>query len=236
MTLSLCNLRDVGGLPLSGGGVVAGGILYRGDAPVAGDLPPDVQPWPPATVVDLRSSEERARLRAPDPWPTSVRVIEVPLFSELDPTVLAFNARHRPITDVLTAMFDDAITKHPEPLVRTVAIIATAATPVLVHCAAGKDRTSLAVALTLDAIGADTEAVLADHLRTNRVIGDLTVRLARGLGRDRLDADLPHADGPSLRGALRRWQAHDGGSAGWLLAHGLDPDVLASLRSRLVSA
>ena len=35
--------------------------------------------------------------------------------------------------------------------------------PTLVHCAAGKDRTGVLLALVLDAVGVEREAVIADY-------------------------------------------------------------------------
>src|ERR1035441_8605004 len=69
----LANLRDLAGLRLAGAGTVAAGVLYRSDAPYPGDLAPDTVPvWPPATVIDLRSSGETVatyRWPAGGNWP-----------------------------------------------------------------------------------------------------------------------------------------------------------------------
>ena len=42
--------------------------------------------------------------------------------------------------------------------------VATARGAVLVHCAAGKDRTGVVVALALDAAGVDRETIVSDYL------------------------------------------------------------------------
>jgi hypothetical protein len=57
IALGLCNVRDVGGLPTENGPTTRAGVLYRSDAPQPGDRPPA---WPPRTVLDLRSTRERA--------------------------------------------------------------------------------------------------------------------------------------------------------------------------------
>ena len=93
MTTSLCNLRDVGGLPLVGGGVVRDGVLYRGDAPMAGDEDPGLQPWPPG--LGDRSAVTR---RAGDPGhlpvlAPSVPVLEVSLLAAANPTAWADDDR-----------------------------------------------------------------------------------------------------------------------------------------------
>src|SRR4051812_15418927 len=55
----LVNLRDLGGLPAGRGVTSRAGVLYRSDAPYAGD---DIQSqfgvWPPSDVIDLRSPGE----------------------------------------------------------------------------------------------------------------------------------------------------------------------------------
>jgi protein tyrosine/serine phosphatase len=45
--------------------------------------------------------------------------------------------------------------------------IAEAGGPVLIHCAAGKDRTGLLVALTQHLLGVSAEDIMADYLLTN---------------------------------------------------------------------
>ena len=41
--------------------------------------------------------------------------------------------------------------------------------PVLIHCNAGKDRSGVAVALILEAMGVDREAIMEEYLLTNKV-------------------------------------------------------------------
>ena len=45
--------------------------------------------------------------------------------------------------------------------------------PVITHCFAGKDRTGFTVAITLEAIGVDRDAVMADFLRSNGAVPKL---------------------------------------------------------------
>lgn len=44
--------------------------------------------------------------------------------------------------------------------------------PLLFHCSAGKDRTGMAAALTLFALGVDEETIMADYLLSNAYLGD----------------------------------------------------------------
>jgi protein-tyrosine phosphatase len=56
--------------------------------------------------------------------------------------------------------------RRPDSVVGSLRTIARANGAVLVHCAAGKDRTGVVVALALDAGGVDREAIVADYLAT----------------------------------------------------------------------
>ncbi|NJP31783.1 tyrosine-protein phosphatase [Micromonospora thermarum] len=81
---------------------------------------------------------------------------------------------------------------------------------VLVHCHAGRDRTGVLVALLLGLAGVGPAEIAADFARTE------------GCG------PLP------MRNTLTHLDAHYGGSAGYLTAAGLDPALLAAVRSRLL--
>jgi protein-tyrosine phosphatase len=46
--------------------------------------------------------------------------------------------------------------------------IAAGDTPLIVHCAAGKDRTGVAIAVLLSALGVAADTIVEDYLLTNR--------------------------------------------------------------------
>ena len=230
MTTSLCNLRDVGGLPLVGGGAVRGGVLYRGDAPMVGDQDPDLQPWPPGSVIDLRSPEERAALDTSLYWPSSIPVLEVSLLGAANPNAWADEDRGYGL-DVLGPMYR-GMAERADLLVSVAAAAATGPTPVFVHCAGGKDRTAVAVALLLEVAGVETEAIIGDQLRSNEAVGALRARFERAFGRAHAVA-VPETIGEALLAALQVWRAHPGGAPGWLVQHGLAPDAVDALRIRL---
>lgn len=52
---------------------------------------------------------------------------------------------------------------------------------VLAHCFAGKDRTGFVVALVLEAVGVEHEAILADYLHSNVAVAQLRARLLESL-------------------------------------------------------
>ncbi|MGH3968436.1 MAG: tyrosine-protein phosphatase [Mycobacterium sp.] len=71
---------------------------------------------------------------------------------------------------------------------RLVAMLA-AGRPVLAHCFAGKDRTGFMIAVVLEAIGVDRDAILADYLRSNDAAPQLRARLLEMI-QQRSDAEL----------------------------------------------
>jgi protein-tyrosine phosphatase len=127
----------------------------------------------------------------------------------------------------------------PDSIVASIRTIANARGAVLVHCAAGKDRTGVIVALALDAAGVDRATIVSDYLATAERIDAIMARLLSSpTYRDELEGHDPRAHAP-LPGTMERVLAlldeDFGGSAAWLGDHGLSPADLLQLRRRVVS-
>src|SRR5882672_3621158 len=134
---ALANFRDLGGLPTDDARLTRRGVLYRSDAPKAGDRPPPELPWPPNAVIDLRSADE-----AIDPHPLRAlhtAVVQVDLLG---------NARQKTVRELRTGggvnfqvVYRDLISRAGEEAHAVLELLLDTDGPVLVHCAAGKDRT-----------------------------------------------------------------------------------------------
>jgi protein-tyrosine phosphatase len=61
--------------------------------------------------------------------------------------------------------------------VRQVISLLGSGRPVITHCFAGKDRTGFTVAVVLEALGVDRDAIAADYLRSNNAIPELRARI-----------------------------------------------------------
>jgi protein-tyrosine phosphatase len=128
--------------------------------------------------------------------------------------------------------------RRPDSVVGSVRAIARAEGAVLVHCAAGKDRTGVVVALALDAAGVDRDTIVEDYLATRERIEAIMARLVSSpTYRAELEGDDAQRHAPVPETMQRLLELVDerlGGSVHWLSAHGLgDPD-LELLRRRLV--
>jgi protein-tyrosine phosphatase len=108
---------------------------------------------------------------------------------------------------------------------------------VLVHCAAGKDRTGLVVALAMEVAGADRDAVVADYALTSERIEGVVQRLASSptYAPDMQTSDPHHhaARPESMARVLELLDARHGGAAGWLATHDFTAHEAAALRARL---
>ncbi|AZZ80863.1 protein-tyrosine-phosphatase [Gordonia alkanivorans] len=211
---SFANIRDLGGLPLVSGGTTSPGVLIRSDAPYADDDDPVGVPWPPSTVVDLRDPSERGALRLT--WPAEVRLVNRQVSSGARIDRLADTA----LSDIYTAMLQTGGDR------LTAALNAfDAAGSTLVHCAAGKDRTGVIVAIAALLAGVDEAAVVADYRRTEENIAGVLARLKQ---RDRvpkgisLDAPILRTPREAIDLVIDALTGHRGGPWGWFEAHGGD--------------
>jgi protein-tyrosine phosphatase len=105
----------------------------------------------------------------------------------------------------------------------------------IVHCAAGKDRTGVLIALVLDVVRVRREAVVADYALSAERVEALFRRWTAAVGVD-MPADLtPHLPRAEvIATVLARLDAEHGGAAGWLHANGLEQMAVERLRARLV--
>ncbi len=221
------NLRDVGGMPAAGGRVLASHRVLRSAVPSAKDVGPAGVSWPPAMVIDLRSAAESEAIH---PLAHSgARIVNLPLLSALRPGAAPVASLHA----LYLQMLDDASMYFVE-LVREVGL-ARGAT--LIHCAAGKDRTGVSVALLLRLVGASRDDVLADYLLTAEAGDAIIARLRKGAGhrhRSTLPASFFDVSHEAIEGVLDVWDSHPGGVEGWFLEIGGSSDQLDQLRRTLL--
>ena len=106
----------------------------------------------------------------------------------------------------------------------------------VVHCAAGKDRTGVLVALVCAAVGVPREEITADYALSATRIDALFRKWTTASGEpmpgaDELDRHRPRAE--VMAEFLRLLDERHGGPVGWLRENGLTEDELTRLRTRL---
>jgi len=220
------NLRDVGGLDVAGGRVRTGRLM-RSALPSSDDLVPAAIVWPPRVVVDLRSDDE---IESEHPLSgVGATVHRHPLLSALRPGV----APPRSLVDLYALMLRTS-TDH---LVKVVERIADSDGPTLVHCAAGKDRTGVSIALTLALLGAHRDEIIDDYLISGKNEGEIEARFSRVYGQRRAVLPPGYLSTPmeAIVAVLDVWEAYDGGVRAWFVDAGGDQTVVTRLRESLVS-
>ncbi|SDJ99398.1 tyrosine-protein phosphatase [Nonomuraea jiangxiensis] len=173
---NLCNFRDVGGYAARDGCTVRWQRLYRADSLgwLAGDDLPAFRALGVRTVIDLRHPYEVERAgRVPEAegqlyhnLPIEGRRWDVAAIVEA-----AGIARY--LADRYLEVTEDGIDNLRTAL-ETISEAGNA--PVVIHCAAGKDRTGLLTALILSLVGVGEDDIVADYALT-------------GLAHDRFVAD-----------------------------------------------
>ena len=172
------NFRDYGGYPTKDGGRIKTGVLYR-SANHAKASDADLEAIAAlgiGVVVDLRRTGERTRdpsRRHPtfaavvidndigdvadDPWHAFVRTSDLSSDSFRDHGLGYYR----------DAPFEE---RHVDLFSRYFRALADTDQAVLIHCAAGKDRTGLLAALTHHVVGVHPDDIMADYLLTNAAI------------------------------------------------------------------
>jgi protein tyrosine/serine phosphatase len=238
------NVRQLGGLPTDDGGTTAAGVLIRSDN-LQGLSDKDVRRLVDdhgvRTVLDLRTPSE-VRSEGPGPLVAErlrhVNLDLIPTWDEEQGTDRIVPHEQREHGD-LSHYYMTYLDEMPQSVVDALRVIADPASgSVVVHCAAGKDRTGVIVALALLVAGVQRAEIVADYALTAERVEAIRDRLAASptyaedMKTRPLDDMRPHA--LSMRHFMDRLD-EQGGVEAWLTAHGFGPDEQAALRARLTA-
>lgn len=248
------NARDVGDLPLIGGGAVRPGRLYRSDNLqdlTAEDVELLVGAMQLRSVVDLRTGAE-VRNEGPGPLlgVPNVAVHHLSLFPEAgnrtDAATEVDGPELLPWQDKASERGKRAagstyryyLADRPDSVVSALRVIAEPDGATVVNCAAGKDRTGVVVALALSEVGAERTAVVEDYVATAERIDKVLVRLASSptyaADTDPADVDNHRPRAATMERLLTELDENEGGPAGWLRNHGWTEDDAKALRTQLL--
>jgi len=248
------NARDVGGLPLAGGGVVRPGVLIRTahlQDLSANDVRHLVDDLGVQRVVDLRSDIEVDRT-GPGPLHdvASVTIHHLSLYPDvLDrQTEVRESSDENPVMPWHREFASDRgpvvqaylryLVRRPDSIVAALRAIAEPDGATVVHCAAGKDRTGVIVALALSLAGVPRDVIAADYQATETQLEAIIKHLS---GTDLYirevtsPQDIPVPSADIMHEVLDAIDEDHGSLESYLGQHGWTPEETAALRSRLAS-
>ncbi len=224
------NVRDLGGLPVDGGGAIRRGALIRADAlsRLTGEGVAAARAAGVSRVIDLRRPAEAGSVSHPFAGDPVYR--NIPVQNPADP-----NHEWLTLAEIYCTMLD----LRPDLFAQAFAAVADAPPgAVVVHCAGGKDRTGIITAFALSVAGVADDVIAADYALTEERL------------REDSRAFLELIDDPKLRTVLAGLQptpptimldtlAHlrerHGGVARYLLAAGVTESQIAAVHDRLTA-
>ncbi|MET8469218.1 tyrosine-protein phosphatase [Streptomyces sp. NPDC006422] len=174
------NFRDVGGLPTVDGRRVRQGVLFRSGhlAHATAEDASFLSSLGLHTVFDFRNAADQ-KLEGADVELPGVRNVNMPLNDPADGaefwamvrdgdieqlrSILSEGRAANRLVESYRTMIKERTAEHS----RVLHALAEDSLPALMHCAAGKDRAGLSIAVTLLAVGVERDAIEADYLKSN---------------------------------------------------------------------
>ncbi len=234
------NFRDLGGYPGLDGRITRWGRLFRSDT-LHELTEPDVELLRSlglATVIDLRTTREVVRTGRGLLEPEPVHYRHLSVIVEENGEAMAAPAL---AGDDLAERYRWYLEVGRDALVEALELVGDARrTPLVFHCAAGKDRTGVLAALLLDILGVDRSVIVADY----EITAD---RMELILGRYRSDpkfaarmAELPPSrfgvEAATMERFLDRLYDDFGGARTWALEAGVSAVAIADMEEHLLEA
>jgi protein tyrosine/serine phosphatase len=143
--------------------------------------------------------------------------------------------RRRGAAGIYLSYLDD----RADSIIAALRLIAYSPGATVVHCAAGKDRTGVVVAMALAEVGVEPEAIVDDYAQSAERTAATIRRLAarRTYAADLLadvDIDKHKPRASTMQRLLAAIDEVHGGVPAWLRAHGWSEADAAALRTKLL--
>jgi protein-tyrosine phosphatase len=232
-----CNVRDLGGYEIDGGGSTRWNRFLRGDSPhrlTASDVR-ILLDYGLRTVIDLREPAERRVEPSRLEEVAGLTAHRVPLLAELFP----FLPGGRLPMD-LGELYVLCLRYGAPALRRTFEILGRERRgAALFHCAAGKDRTGVVAALLLDLAGSPRQAILEDYTASEANMKPFIEQWLRQYREDPTAGwhpDLFSCRPQNMERMLDLLHDEYGGAAGYLRRAGLEERTLRALRMRMLGS
>ena len=232
------NVRDLGGLPTGDGRSIRSGVLFRGDGVhrLAGDDLERARALGLRTVVDLRTAGEIERSAR---FPVDEHPLDwhhLPIMGRMwsDDELVAT----RGAVDFLCDRYVDMLDTGGASIAQIVELVGEG-TPLLFHCAAGKDRTGVVAAVLLGLAGVPRSEIVADYHATAGAMAAFVdwLTIAHPEAIDAMTSQPPeYLEAPmeAMEAFLDRVEDAHGSMEGYVLGLGVDASTIESVRTAII--
>jgi protein tyrosine/serine phosphatase len=254
------NVRDMGGLPTLDGQITQRDRLLRSDN-LQGLTPSDVRvlvdEHEVRSIADLRTSvevayegagpmtaEPRVSIRNLSLFPEAGHNTDVAAVDRDAPVVLPWQERDDDPLDAdgmpsgAAGFYVRYLLDRADSVIDALRLVAHTDGAALVHCAAGKDRTGVVIAIALAEIGVERGAIIEDYAMSAERIEAIFARLRASqtyvddLAEESIDKHRPRDT--TMVQLLDAIDAIHGGVPAWLRANGWTEDDAAALRKHML--
>lgn len=253
------NVRDVGGLPAADGRRIRPGVLIRSanlSFVTEADVARLVNELRVRRVLDLRTdveirNSEPGLLRGTEGvtfhhlslYPDGKNEAEAEAAAQAeaedspDPVAPWAGEEYPEGRNPQVVSYLRYLERRPDSIVAALRAIAEPDGATVVHCAAGKDRTGMVIALALTVAEVPREVIAADYAETQSQILAIIEQLA---GIELYDLNIgevhkvPPAAAETMLGVLDAIDDEHGGVLGWLAGHGWSAQDTERLRAKLL--
>jgi len=191
------------------------------------------------TVIDLRAQAE-AQEAGPAPFTETcgVEIVGVPLGR--GPKGSTDGLPDLTTGRGLGPLYIFHAQQEPQRIAEAVSLVgARCSDPLVVHCAGGKDRTGMVIALVLDVLGVDQETIIEDYALTELNLAGIPeanlAALTRQLGEHGWPEAILHAVPESMRAFLEWLRTEHRSAEAFLKSHGAGSETVDALRSNLLA-
>jgi len=236
------NFRDMGGYPTECGRPIKWRKLFRSGSMNAFTAAGHAQltALELKTVCDFRSTSERER-NPTDQEKLGVRTYWARDYSQslgnLEALLRSDRATPQEAREAMLNIYRGLPAEQAPAYRQLFRLLAEGELPLVFNCSGGKDRTGLAAALVLTALGAPEEVVVEDYLLPNKSLGKGTPD--KGYAAIKISPEVAQIVGGTnadfLDAAFSTIRAMSGSVSGYLRAElGVTPDLLSRIQANLL--